>query len=50
MPPNHRNVRDAILDELIAVDDEAVPGIHLDQVGLGVECAWMPPDVRQRRL
>lgn len=43
-------MRDAVLEELVAVDGEAVSAVHLDQVGLGVDRASVPTDIGQRGL
>ena len=48
--PQHRHVRNAVVDELLAVADEAVLGVHLVQVGLGVDAARVVAHLGQRGL
>ena len=48
--PHHRHVRNPVVEKLLAVTDKPVMGVHVLQVGLRVDPAWVVADLGQRGL
>src|ERR1700722_17923377 len=47
--PQHGHVRHAVVEEVVTVSDESVLRVHVRQVYLSVDPAWVVADFGQRR-